>query len=202
LPHLRLYRPTDHADVYDVCLRTGDSGGDATGVFRDDTLLPDIYAGPYLALQPDLAFVIDTGERVSGYLLAAQDSRAFAERYRAEWLPEFAARHPLVEPPVTAEDRLVRVGHHPESALGPDQDRYPAHLHIDLLPELQRQGWGRVLVRTLLEELRRRNVPGVQLAYGERNAGAGVFYRRLGFHPLPSTPENGLALALESDAQL
>lgn len=201
MTRLRLYRPGDRGDVYDICVRTGDSGADATGKFWDDTLLPDVYAGPYLALEPGLAFVVDTGRRVSGYLLAAQDTRDFVARYRAEWLPGFAARHPLVEPPVTPDDRLTRIGHHPEGMVGPDQERYPAHLHIDLLPEVQRQGWGRRLMRALFAELRGRGVPGVQLGFGERNTGAGLFYRRLGFHPLSSAPGDPYTLALETDVE-
>ena len=37
---------------------------------------------------------------------------------------------------------------------------YPAHLHIDLLPELQGQGWGRRLIDTLVAALRERGVRG------------------------------------------
>jgi ribosomal protein S18 acetylase RimI-like enzyme len=201
-PFIRPYEPRDLADLYDVCIRTGNAGGDATGTFADDTVIPDVYAGPYAALQPDLAWVVDTGERVSGYLIAAADTRTFVERYRAEWLPGFAARHPLPQAAASAEERMIRAGHEPERMLGPDQDRYPAHLHIDLLPELQGQGFGRKLMRTLLAELRRRGIPGVQLGFAPENANAGAFYARLGFHPLPSTPENPYAVALEADAEV
>ncbi|WP_022882999.1 GNAT family N-acetyltransferase [Gryllotalpicola ginsengisoli] len=202
MAQIRRYEPRDRDDVYDVCVKTGDSGTDATGLFSDDTLLPDIYAGPYLALQPDLAFVVDTGTRVAGYLLAAADTRDFVRRYRAEWLPGFAARHPSPVRVESAEDRMVCTGHEPERMIGPDQDRYPAHLHIDLLPELQGQGLGRALIRMLLAELRSRGIPGVQLGVGEQNRGARAFYRRLGFHPLPSSPQNELVLGLEADAEV
>ncbi|GAA4160469.1 N-acetyltransferase [Gryllotalpicola daejeonensis] len=202
MTELRPYRPEDRADVYRVCLLTGDSGVDATGKFSDDTLLPDIYAGPYLELEPELATVVDVGGRVAGYLLAAADTLSFVERYRSAWLPGFAARHPL--PPLleSAEDRLVDLGHHPERMIKSDQDRYPTHLHIDLLPELQRQGLGRALMRRLLDQLRERGIPGVQLGVGPDNVAAQTFYARLGFHRLPGSPDNPYALALESDAEL
>lgn len=199
---IRTYRPEDREGVFDVCIRTGDSGRDATGMFADETLLPDVFAAPYLQLQPDLAFVVDTGEGVAGYLIAAADTAEWVRRYHDDYLPGFAERHPLVEPPSTREERIVWIGHHPEQMIVHDLDRYPAHLHIDLVPQAQGRGLGRALIRTLLAELRSRGVPGVQLRYGEANTGAGEFYRRLGFHRLPSTPEDPYALAIESDAEV
>jgi ribosomal protein S18 acetylase RimI-like enzyme len=130
------------------------------------------------------------------------DSVAFAERYRREWLPGFAARHPLVDPPTTPTENLVRVGHSPSHLIGPDHALFPAHLHIDLLPETQGQGWGRMLVRTLLDRLRAAGVPGVQLGVGELNVGAQAFYRRLGFAPLPSDPLDGTRLGIRTDAEV
>ncbi len=58
---------------------------------------------------------------------------------------------------------------------------YPAHLHIDLLPELQGQGWGRRLIEALRDRLRAAGVPGVHLVAAGTNAGAIAFYERLGF---------------------
>lgn len=199
---LRPYQPGDRDDVYRVCLLTGDSGGDATGKFSDDTLLPDIYAGPYLALEPELATVVDVGGRVAGYLLAAADTTRFVERYRTDWLPGFAARHPQPAEIRSEQDRLIALGHRPEGMIGPDQDRYPAHLHIDLLPELQRQGLGRALIGRLLGQLRERGIPGVQLGVGEANHAARAFYARLGFHPLPSAPGTASALCIETSVML
>lgn len=201
-PELRPYEPRDHADVCRVCVLTGDSGRDATGRFSDDTLLPDVYAGPYLALEPELATVVDVGGRVAGYLLAAADTPRFVAHYREEWLPGFAVRHPLPAVISTDEDRLVRRGHRPEGMIGPDLDAYPAHLHIDLLPELQRKGIGRALIRRLLGQLRERGIPGVQLGVGPANRDAQAFYARLGFHPLPSTPADPYSLCLETSAEL
>ena len=57
----------------------------------------------------------------------------------------------------------------------------PAHLHIDLLPRLQRAGWGRRLIGALADELAARGVPGVHLDVDATNLDAIAFYRRLGF---------------------
>lgn len=189
-PRIRSYAARDRAEVYDICVRTGRAGDDASGLYSHDDLLPDVYAGPYLALEPDLAFVVETRGRVCGYILGAQDTRLFVRRYRELWLPHFRGRYPDVSEPVTAEDQLVHRGSRPELMLIPEVDQYPAHLHIDLLPEAQGRGLGRELLRTLLQSLADRGVPALHLSMDAANTNARGFYRRIGFEELGShTPE-------------
>ncbi|WP_454110590.1 GNAT family N-acetyltransferase [Leifsonia shinshuensis] len=199
---IRPYRPADRADVYDICVRTGASGGDARGLYSVDDLIPDVFAGPYLEYQPDLAFVVDTGERVAGYVLAAADSVAFADWYDAHWLPGFRERYPLEKAPTPKERDAIGFGLDQHEAIVPEVDRFPAHLHIDLLPELQGQGFGRRLIRELLAALRERGVPGVFLRMSPANTGAMAFYRRLGFEELPSSRPDAPALAISTDAEV
>ena len=71
---VRGYQPGDLAAVYDICVRTGDNGEDATGKFEDVRLLADIYAGPYLYLEPDLSFVLDDGDKPVGYVIGTADT--------------------------------------------------------------------------------------------------------------------------------
>lgn len=196
---IRPYAPGDEASLSRVCLLTGDSGGDAIGKYADDSLLADIFLLPYLALEPSSAHVLELGGNAVGYIVAAADSVAFADAYRRDWLPGFAAKHPLVDPPTTDTEALVQLGHTTEHLVGPDHTQFPAHLHIDLLPEAQGQGWGKQLMRTLLLQLAAAGVPGVQLGVGERNTGAQAFYRRLGFAPLPSEPDNPLRLGISTN---
>lgn len=198
---IRPYRPGDRDDVYDVCVRTGDSGADASGLFSDDALLPDIFAGPYVAYQPDLAFVVDTGERVAGYVIAVEDSRAFARWYDDNWLPGFRAAHPLDGAPNAEEREVIGWGLDPDGPV-PEADSYPAHLHIDLLPELQGQGFGRRLIRRILTALHERGVPGVFLRVSAANTSALAFYERLGFHELPSSSPGAPVLGIATDAEV
>ena len=60
---------------------------------------------------------------------------------------------------------------------------YPAHLHIDLLPDRQGKGWGRGTDALVLPRARpgRRGALGVAPA----NTGAQAFYHRLGFTEIP-----------------
>jgi ribosomal protein S18 acetylase RimI-like enzyme len=182
---IRRYRREDYPAVRDVCVRTGVAGGDATGLFASDDLIPDIFLRPYVEFEPELAFVVDDGG-VGGYIVATADTAAFVDRYRAEWLPQFAAIHPDISD-------MARLGYIPERMLVPELAEYPAHLHIDLLPRLQGSGWGRRLVDTLIAELTGRGIRGLHLSLDPENTGARAFYDRLGFAELPSsTPDSPL----------
>jgi GNAT superfamily N-acetyltransferase len=189
---IRPYQLGDLADLYDICLRTGRNGDDATGVYPDPELLGAVFAAPYATLEPELTFVADDGERAVGYVLGTANTEAYARRYRTEWLPTQTARFP--EPtgaPRTDEERIRSLMHHPEWFVHSELADYPAHLHIDLLPSHQRGGFGRALITRFLDALRERGIPGVHLAMGRANVNAGPFYRRIGFQEmtLPQVPE-------------
>ncbi len=181
---IRLARSADAAAIDDICVRTGAAGQDARGVHSSDDLVPDVWARPYLALEPELAFVLDEGTGPIGYVLGTADTADFVARYREQWMPGFAARWADDDDPRDRDP--IRAGLEPERMLVPELDRYPAHLHIDLLPEAQGRGWGRALIDHFVGELRARGVPGVHLGVDPANTGAVAFYARLGFDPLPS----------------
>lgn len=185
---IRTYRPSDRDAIYEVCVKTADVGRDATGFFRDDRLWGDIFAVPYVQRHPDLAWVVESADgRTIGYVVGTDDTEAFETWFHDEWWPGVADRYPLsgeVEP--TREDSMI--GYATERGPGrePHADLFPAHLHIDLLPEAQRQGLGYSLIETLFAELRRRGVTGLHLGMNPANTGAGAFYERLGMWRLDS----------------
>ncbi|QPZ37549.1 GNAT family N-acetyltransferase [Paramicrobacterium chengjingii] len=181
---IRPYRPSDMNDVIDICVRTGDGGGDATGKFSRDTLLPDVYAVPYIRHDPGLAWIVDDGERAIGYLVATADTRDFARWFADAWWPEVAGRYLPSTSETPGERGLIESASNPARMLVSDVDAYPAHLHIDLLPATQGQGLGRRLIDTLVAELRERGVTGLHLTAGATNVGAIAFYERVGFHEL------------------
>ncbi|MCP2032041.1 ribosomal protein S18 acetylase RimI-like enzyme [Okibacterium sp. HSC-33S16] len=191
---IRPYRPGDRADVYDVCVRTGATGQDASGMYSSDDLLPDIYALPYVDTEPELAFVADDGERVVGYVIATADTRAFARWFSDTWWPSVAGKYGGTVS--DAEAGILASAADPERMLVSEVDDYPAHLHIDLLPEAQGQGLGRRLIDTLRSALAERGVRGLHLTMGADNINAGAFYRRLGFTELASSTDTGTSFGM------
>lgn len=186
---IRPYRGADHDAVYDICVQTGHVGGDARGVYRDPGILPDIFAGPHLLLEPELAFMLEDDGRVVGYILGTADTPAYARRFREEWLPGVTDRHPpLTAPPTGLDDFMRDLLHHPERKVKPECAGFPAHLHIDILPAYQGRGNGRALMETFCDALAAKGVPGVHLGMLSVNEAARAFYDRLGFHELPIPP--------------
>lgn len=192
--------PSDLGALYEICLRTGHDGLDATGLHTDPRLLGEIYAAPYAAHDPSLVTVlVDEDDRAVGYVIGCRDTLAFEEWCDREWWPPLRARHPLPDPTDTSPDaRLVRQIHDdtpaPPRPWLVEPATHPAHLHIDLLPEAQGGGWGRRLIEHLADQLADLDVPGVHLGVSTRNHGAIAFYTRLGFTPLDGPDDGGLTL--------
>ncbi len=184
---IRPYRPADRDALYAICIRTGDAGRDATALYRDPRILPDIFTGPYLVLEPALTFVLRNAEdRPAGYIVGTADTRRFVAAYRRDWLPRVAGHYPRPGAHGSEGRDAERIHelHHPEWMLRDDLTDYPAHLHIALAPQAQGKGAGRALMDTYLEALRAAEVPSVYLSMSASNTGARAFYDRLGFHQI------------------
>ncbi|MFD6417882.1 GNAT family N-acetyltransferase [Streptomyces sp. NPDC060194] len=182
---IRPYHPSDLPGMYRICLLTGDVGRDATAKYRDPDVLGHLYLGPYPAADPALSFVVADEQGLLGYVVATADTAAFDAWLEEHWWPGLRLRYPaeLAKDPGDGTDdwRTVSAFHRPHPSGGAPLDRYPAHLHIDILPRGQGAGLGRRLLATLFAALRERGVPGVQLGVGGANTDAQAFYRRIGF---------------------
>ena len=159
MPRIRPFRPGDEPALVDICLKTADAGADATGILDDDDLWAEIFVLPYVARHPEFAFVVEADDgRVVGYTVGAPDSAAFEEWFATEWWPRHAERWPRPQGGQTAtasrQDGILRYAYSRAGGAQPFGDEYPAHLHIDLLPETQGQGLGRRLIETLEAALR------------------------------------------------
>jgi ribosomal protein S18 acetylase RimI-like enzyme len=196
---IRPYQTADLDDLYRICVQTADDGGDATAFFGDPMLPGHVFAAPYAIFEPSLAWVAQDAAGVAGYVLGALDTRAFEDRLERDWWPALRARYPasklagtLSEPErVTLQDI-----HQPFRADPALVTRYPSHLHIDLLPRLQGQGFGRRLIETLLAALRAHGSRGVHLHVGRANQRAAGFYRHIGLTELPHAVGRVFAMKL------
>jgi hypothetical protein len=126
-----------------------------------------IWCKPYLVLSPETCFVLDDGTgRGVGYIVGTVDTRAFAE----QWTEQFISVLEQQGIPRPGSDTNTNWNENLPGALGllaysPDQvlhdnfpellGQYPSHLHIDILPNYQAKGMGRVLMQTFLEALRK-----------------------------------------------
>ena len=185
---VRPYRAEDLPALYDICLKTGDNGADASGQYTDRMIIGEIFAAPYAVLQPDCAFVAEDDAGVAGYILGTPDTRAFEARLEAEWWPDLRARYPdTADVPVFKRNREqwdAYYIHHPPANPQACVEAAPAHLHIDLLPRLQGRGMGKALMDAFLDRVGGRAHLGCQAP----NLRAQRFYARYGFRRLDGVP--------------
>jgi ribosomal protein S18 acetylase RimI-like enzyme len=186
--------------MYDVCVRTADAGGDGRHLYEDHELPGHMWTGAYLALEPDLAFVLEDDDGVAGYIIGALDTRDFERRCEATWWPALRKRYPdpadVPRIERTRDEHLRRAFHRP--VLTPTEPivGYPSHLHIDILPRGQGRGIGLEMMNVLMEALRAKGSPGVHLGVSHANERAVRFYQRLSFSTLADYGEFGLLLGL------
>jgi ribosomal protein S18 acetylase RimI-like enzyme len=183
---VRRFAEPDTPALYDVCLRTADAGGDATHLHHEPSLPGHVWLGAYLALEPELAWVVDDGSgRALGYVVGALDTVAFEESRKRSWWPELRMLYPESANRsgtlTAADENLVRTIHHPYPPLPQILEDHPSHLHIDLLPEAQGAGFGRVMIDTIGAALARRGSSGVYVGVAPSNTPALAFYRRVAF---------------------
>jgi ribosomal protein S18 acetylase RimI-like enzyme len=181
---VRDFRRSDVDDLYEVCLRTGDAGQDASGLVSYPRLLGDIYVGPYLELAPEFALVAADGVRASGYALGVLDTASFERRLEKLWWPHVQATYLSASQDVMGEGfdgELLTLVRNPQLTRHPHFPEYPSHLHIDLLEHIRGRGVGSQMLATLFQRLRLAGSPGVHLGVDAANVGAQRFYRHLGF---------------------
>lgn len=180
MPVVRPALALDLPGAYRVCLLTGDSGRDASALFRNHDLLGHVFVGPYIVGAPDLALVVADAEGIAGYCLAVADTRAFERWCEAAWWPALRVQYPLPAD-ATPDGEMVGLIHVPPHAPEAVIRDYPGHLHIDLLERTRGLGLGRALVERQLAALRARGAPGLHLDVAPANANAIAFYEHLGF---------------------
>lgn len=200
--HLRPATPDDLPALYHVCLKTGDSGRDASHLQDDPDLLGKFYVGPYVMLEPHLAFTLEGPNGPAGYLLGALDTEGFNRKLKCEWLPPLRqACHDPGENEArwSGSDWVRRAVHRPFLELPPALAPYPSHAHIDLLAEARGQGIGRHLMQTMMEQLAALGSHGIHLQVSPKNAAAQAFYQTLGFVPLssPDLPQDTLFMGYQ-----
>jgi ribosomal protein S18 acetylase RimI-like enzyme len=197
MAEIRAARPSDLDDLYRICLATGAGGEDACALYWDPRLLGHVYAAPYAVLSPRSVFVVEDTLGMGGYIVGAPDTREFETRLEAEWWPGLRGLYndPAGEPRADwSRDQLMSYKiHHAGRTSNEIVERYPSHLHINLLPRLRGAGVGRQLMERWLATVREMGSRGAHLAVGAANWRAIRFYRACGFHEIERRSRLALA---------
>ncbi|THV08406.1 acyl-CoA N-acyltransferase [Dendrothele bispora CBS 962.96] len=181
-----------------ICLLTADAGSSAESLHDYGELPGLVYAVPYVKLPTTWGFVLvdDSKEEVVGYILGSKDTRAYEEYAGQHWWPSLVEKYPPSMAVKPADERYMKLLRNMHVASEANMAFAAAHLHIDILPEYQKQGWGRKLIATAIEYLKGEQVEGngVWLGLDPRNTGAREFYKRLGFKDIEGAPDGNMGL--------
>ncbi len=156
-----------------ICLATAAAALCKNETERENTLL--LYNRFYTRAAKEHCFVaVNKQDEAVGYILCAPDYKEYCRGFRA---------HECKEIDALGFFRGLRAYFEP-SIQKKYADKYPAHLHIDLLPEAQGQGLGSRLMDALKAHLRALGVRGVFLCVGKNNKNALRFYKKHDFRVL------------------
>ena len=188
---IRSYKSADTSAAYEICLKTGNSGQDATHLFSDPLVLGHIYVGPYMEFEPQSVFILEDDQGPCGYIMGVLDSQTYYQWMHSEWLPKIRVNYkkPTGNPDTWDETaKITDLLFHPVSQrLLPD---YPAHLHIDLLSRAQGKGQGKLLMDRFIDYLKYNKIPGLHLELSSNNDRAFNFYRKYGIEELDRDNES------------
>ena len=169
-------RPIEERDIpalEHICLATASKVLTKDEAAKETTLL--LYNRYYTRCERENCFAVtDEKDIPVGYILCAPDYVSYTKSFRkteCKAIRKYGVLRFLYayfEPAVQKKFRK----------------KYPAHLHIDILPAYQSKGAGTELMETLKSHLRARGVPGIFLSVGKQNSGALRFYKRNGFQVL------------------
>ena len=173
---IRKYKETDKEQVIYVCLNDMIKKNFPQNVID---YVEWMFSRYYVEKEPDVCYVIaDDNDKAVGYIYGSKDYDYYQENF-GEYIRKVASlnnRAYLGEALTEMFDHAIY------------KDKYPAHLHIDILPEYQSMGFGSNLINAFCENLKNLGVKGVMLIVGEDNEGARRFYERNGFSLLQTVP--------------
>ena len=178
---IRPYNTSDHDTVYEICLKTGNSGRGAEHLHDDPMILGHIYAGPYISLEPESAFVLEDEIGVCGYIIGTLNTKSFYNKVKSDWLPKLQKKYtdPIESSkPWNKDEKCIHLLFHPEIPL--DLPDNPSHLHINLLTRARGQGLGKKMMDHFMNNLKDRGSKGLHLGLGIKNYPAYTFYLKYG----------------------
>lgn len=170
---IRKARKSDLKEVEYICRMTAGEGSR-----RDEhrgRVVSKTYSSYYIEHDCDCCFVLtDDADLPVGYILCAPNAAKFKKIYKKKYVPEI----------YSLSKRDGREAFFIPYSYMLFSKKYPAHLHINLMPDYQGVGYGSTLMRELFSELDRRRIRGVMLEVDSYNTGAVEFYKKHGFKVL------------------
>jgi len=181
---IRPYEKTDLPYLYEISWQTGLNGKSVEGLIDDKYKVGHYYAAPYVLFDPECCHVVTEGGLPKGYVLGTSDTVKYTGWLNTHWLPMVRKLYDTAQEASNPFARHINECITEDTAIDKALLEYPAHLHINLLPEMQGKGLGRKLMEAFFKTCRRKGAEGLHLGVSKENPGALAFYRKAGMFVL------------------
>lgn len=189
---VRPFQPEDREALLQIGAETAFFGAPIEKFLEDRHVFMDAFYSYYTDYEPEHAWVACVDNKVAGFLTGCFNSTSHDRVMQRKLLPRVIWKwlrggyHPG---PKTWQYTRAAFGAALRGEIpGADITRYPAHLHINLLPEARGYGLGRQLIEAYLGQLLDACVPGVHLQTTSMNVVACKLYEKVGFRLLAAKP--------------
>lgn len=166
---IRKYEKKDRENLLKICIETSSL---PTGSKKDIDFLNLMFNDYYAIVEPENCFVAaDENDEAVGYILCAENFEKYYKTFKALYIPlirKLGFKYYIMA--------VSEIGVHSIF-----KNKYPAHLHIDILPVCQGKGTGTALVNELKDHLKAKGIDNVMLSCGMGNKRAIKFYEKNDF---------------------
>jgi GNAT superfamily N-acetyltransferase len=180
---IRKYNEGDREAIQDICYLTGYMGDSAAHFWRHKPSFVEVWTSYYRDHEPTSVYVAIRDDSVVGYLTGCVDTASATKS--EDLIGSVIKKYGLLFRPGTAgflwraiidgiKDKQVATGELID-------ERWPSHLHINLLPMARGAGLGVALMESWLDQLKQFSSPGCHLGTLVENVRAVSFFEKIGF---------------------
>ncbi len=170
---IRKYKPSDKERLRYICKETTDASNKKNSALLES--IPIIFNDYFTEYEPDNIFVAADSEDIPvGYVICASDIGLFRQKMLSEYAKRVLNTYSRSLPLLLATVIAVFI----------TDKRYRIHLHIDLLPETQRQGLGTQLIDNLCSHLKTKGIKNVSVITVSKMSMGYRFYTKYGFRTI------------------
>lgn len=166
---IRKYQEKDRENLLKICIETSSLPTESE---KDLDFLNLMFNDYYAIVEPDNCFVAaDENDEAVGYILCAENFDRYFKTFKGLYLPmikKLGMKYYTMAISEIAVHSIFR-------------KKYPAHLHIDILPVCQGKGTGTALMNELKDHLKEKGIDTLLLSCGMGNKRAIKFYEKNDF---------------------
>lgn len=130
-----------------------------------------LYCDYYLTYESDLCFVaVDEFNKPCGCILGSKNFEDYQQKFTPflQNLKECSLK------------KYLEYKHINKKVININKD-YPAHLFVCILPSFRDKGLGKELLKTMIQTLKQKKVPGINVIIDKSDNDQSAFFERIGF---------------------